>query len=148
MRDVNVSNRELSAPYIATLAAMDGSGPRGRTLLTVVAALLALFLVPASAALAQSAGDRQYADPLVTDGGQDPPPADPDTPVSSDDPASGDTGAGTTAPPPGAEPAAADAATLPHTGSDTWLVALIGAALTAGGALALAAARPPRHARR
>jgi LPXTG-motif cell wall-anchored protein len=153
MRVVNVPNLDLSALYIATLAAMDGSGPRGRTLLTVPLAILALLLAPASTALAQSAGDRQYSDPLVTDGGDDPPPAtDPDTPVSSDDPAPADSDTGSTAPPAGAEPAAtaadSDAATLPHTGSDTWLLALIGVALTAGGALALALARAPRHARR
>jgi LPXTG-motif cell wall-anchored protein len=152
MQVVNAPIRDLSVLYIATLAAMDGSGPRGRTPLTVVVALLALVLTLSPAALAQSAGDRQYSDPLVTDGGDEPSPgADPDTPVSSDDPAPADGDAGTAAPTAGAEPTAApaaDVATLPHTGSDAWLLALAGVALTAGGGLTLAAARRPRDAPR
>jgi LPXTG-motif cell wall-anchored protein len=154
MRVVNVSSHELSALYIATLAAMDGSGAHGRTPLTVGVALLALVMTLPPAALAQSAGDRQYSDPLVTDGGDEPSPsADPDTPVSSDDPAPAGGDTGTTTPPAGAEPAAtaapaAEAPTLPHTGSDAWLLALAGVALSASGGFALAAARRPRDASR
>jgi LPXTG-motif cell wall-anchored protein len=157
MRDVNVPNAGLSAPYIATLAAMDGSGSRHRTLATTVAALLALLLALSPTSLAQSAGDRQYSDPLVTDGGgdsDDGPAADgPDAPVSSDDPAPTTGDSGTVAPPAGAEPAvAADStattAALPHTGADPLPLALAGLLLTAAGGLGLAVARRPRDARR
>ncbi|NLT07126.1 MAG: hypothetical protein GXY03_12550 [Solirubrobacterales bacterium] len=143
---------------------MYGSRPPRRTLLTVALALLALALLPASSAVAQSAGDRQYSDPLVTDGGGQQPEPAPDTPTSSDgsgqgaapSPATGSGDAsGAVDLPAGAEPAqefaddpSSSAGTLPRTGADAALLAGLGLAALALGALGLAVARDPRHARR
>jgi len=148
----------LSALYRATLATMYGSRPRGRTVLTVALALLALALAPAPAALGQSAGDDQYADPLVTDGegGGTDQPADPapDTPTSDagEQPAPAPTDAtGAVDLPAGAEPGDAfadDPATaeaLPRTGVDAWLLAALGLASLVAGTVGLAATRDSRH---
>ena len=97
----------------------------------VVSALL--FAVPAPA-LAQSAGDDQYADPIEE-------PAPP-----SNDAGGGDTGSGSgTAPSAPAQPSAptdpgtttaapAAAGELPRTGGDAALLGLVGAALLLAGA--------------
>jgi len=110
-----------------------------------------LVLALPSVALAQSAGDRQYADPLVTDGGgqsgQQSPPA-----ATRDD-------AGAPEPPPTPSPTPDDASAtanseapaagaLPRTGAEPLELAGIGAVLTACGALGLALPRRARHARR
>jgi LPXTG-motif cell wall-anchored protein len=154
MHAVKTANMGLSTLYIATLAVMDGFGARRRTRATVAAVLTVLALTPTTAALAQSAGDRQYADPLVTDGdgqsGQRSPSSqgDGDTPTSA--PA---------APAPAAAPndttsslagetAAAPRSTLPHTGTEPLALAAIGLALAAAGWLALALPHRWRHARR
>lgn len=132
----------LSTEYSVTLAAMDESGScrnRFATVLTLATMLLAL--APA-AALAQSPGDQQYADPLAGDDGGDsnggqgspaPEPTGPDSPVSSDDGAPAADSA-PAAPSPSAG-AAEPAATLPRTGVDAGLLAAAGIVLLAGGAL-------------
>jgi LPXTG-motif cell wall-anchored protein len=130
----------LSNSYIVTLAAMDGSGARLRTRLTALVAGASIALCAcAPAALAQSAGDRQYSDPIVGDGGgsTDQPsetPSGPDTPTSSDDAPSTGSAAPSAPPPAGAEPATTSA--LPRTGADAGLLAAIGLTLLAAGALA------------
>lgn len=112
-----------------------------------------LTLAAPSYALAQSAGDRQYADPLVTDGGgqskQSPSPQGGDgaatpAPAPSPAPAPDDSSAAT-----GGDAAPAPAqATLPRTGAEPLLLALAGLVLAACGALGLALPRRARHARR
>jgi LPXTG-motif cell wall-anchored protein len=146
MHDVEDRNTGLSISYIATLAAMDGSSARRRTRATVVTALAILMLTPAPAALAQSAGDEQYADPLAGDGGGQ----EQQAPQSRNDGGSGDSGASAPATPTPAAPVpeAAPEAALPRTGTDARLPAGLGVALTAIGAAGLAAARRSRHARR
>jgi len=133
---------------------MDGFGARRRTAVTVASVLTVLALAPAPAGLAQSAGDRQYADPLVTDGdgqsgqqspsspgdgasGGDTPASSPSTPAPTPDTAAGIAG----------ETAASPQATLPRTGAEPLMLAMAGLALTACGTLALATARRRRHAR-
>lgn len=113
----------------------------------VMFAILALALP--SAALGQSAGDRQYADPLVTGGQSDPQPAQPqggDTPTSSPAEPSPARAPDTTLPD-GAEIAAPSEATLPRTGAEPLALALAGLALVACGVLGLALPRRSRHAR-
>jgi LPXTG-motif cell wall-anchored protein len=110
---------------------------------------MVLTVAPMSSALAQSAGDRQYADPLVTDGQSDPQPAQPqggDTPTSSPAEPSPAPAPDTTLPD-GAEIAAPSEATLPRTGAEPLALALAGLALAACGALGLALPRRSRHAR-
>jgi hypothetical protein len=114
-----------------------------RVLVSVLVALLA-FAVLAPAAFAQSAGDRQYADPLGGGGGgQDAAPQQPqggDTPTSSDDPPSQAAPGDATPLPPGAEPALTGAGeTLPRTGATALPAALLGCALLL---LGLAARQP------
>jgi hypothetical protein len=152
MHDVKPRNIGLSTSYIATLAAMDGFGVHRRTAVTAAAVLTVLASMPTSLAFAQSAGDRQYADPLVTDGGgqseQRSPSSqsDGDTPTSSPaEPAPAP--APDTTSSDGAEVAAPAAATLPRTGAEPVAVALAGLALAACGALGLALPRGSRHAR-
>jgi hypothetical protein len=149
MRDVKRRNIGLSALYIATLAVMDGFGVRRGTGATVAAVLTILALSPATAALAQSAGDRQYADPLVTDG-QSSPSSQGDGASGGDTPTSAPA---TPAPAPdtpsstAAETAAAPQAALPRTGAEPLALAATGLALAACGALGLALPRRARHAR-
>ena len=149
MHDVKTANMGLSTSYIATLAVMDGLRARRRTAATVAGVLAVLTLAPTTAAVAQSAGDRQYADPLVTDGGgqsgQQSPPSqgNGDTPTSA--PA---VGADDSTSSPGSESAATPQATLPHTGTEPLVLAAVGLALALGGGLALALPRHQRHARR
>jgi LPXTG-motif cell wall-anchored protein len=122
--------------------------------MTLAAALTVLTLTAPSSALAQSAGDRQYADPLVTDGG--------DRSGQQSPSSQGDDGAATPEPPPAPAPAPDDSsaavtndataapaeATLPHTGAEPLALALAGLALAACGAVGLALPRRARHARR
>lgn len=129
---------------------MHAPSPPDATLVGVKPLLLALAatalaLSAPGLAAAQSAGDEQYEDPIVNepDSGGGGGGGGPDTPVSS--PAEpGDAaptpGAGDL--PPGAEPvmedgavAAAGSETLPLTGADTGLLAALGLALLAAGAL-------------
>jgi LPXTG-motif cell wall-anchored protein len=135
---------------------MDGSRARRRTRATAAAALTVLALAPLPAALAQSAGDEQYADPLA--GGGQP---EQQQPRSQPDGASGgDSGASAPSSPAPAPPApdatatdtagelsAPTAATLPRTGADAGLQLAAGLALAAVGALSLARLRRVRHAR-
>jgi LPXTG-motif cell wall-anchored protein len=143
----------LSTSYIATLAVMDGFRARRRTSATVAAALAVLALAPTSAAMAQSAGDRQYADPLVTDdggqSGQQPPASQGgDTPTSAPaTPAPASAPDDTTSSVADETPAASET-TLPHTGTKPLALAAIGLALAMAGGLALASPRRRRHARR
>jgi LPXTG-motif cell wall-anchored protein len=126
----------LSITYTFTLAAMDKPALRSATrAFAPISLVLLALLATAPAAIAQSAGDRQYADPLGGgDGsGQDaaPQPQGGDAPASSDDaPTAPPSGSGTSALPPGAEPAQ----TLPRTGGDAALLAAVGLALLAAGA--------------
>jgi hypothetical protein len=154
MRVVETLNTGLSTSYIATLAVMDGFGARRRTAATAASVLTVLTLAAPSFALAQSAGDRQYADPLVTDGdGQSEPQSPPPQGGDGDAPA---TPAPTPAPAPdgssavaGDDTAAAAAeATLPRTGAEPLVLALTGLILAACGALGLALPGRARHARR
>lgn len=154
VRVVGTLNTGLSTSYIATLAVMDGSGVRRRTAATVAAVLTLLTLASPSSALAQSAGDRQYADPLVTDGGGQSEQRSPSSPDGHD--------AATPEPAPAPAPAPADSSaavtgdtaaapaetTLPRTGAEPLPMALGGLLLAACGALGLALPRHGRHARR
>ncbi len=154
MRVVKALNTGLSTSYIATLAVMDGFRARRRTAATAAAVLTVLALSAPPSALAQGAGDRQYADPLVTDGGgqsgqQSPssqggadgtPPEPAPTPAPVPDDSSAVTGDDAVS--------AAAEATLPRTGAEPLGVALAGLALAACGALGLALPRRARHARR
>lgn len=109
-----------------------------RTTATMVSALL--FAVPAPA-LAQSAGDDQYADPIE----QAPPPSDTSS-GSGGGGGGGDTGAGSgvapSTPAQPSAPAAPESASavpsaggeLPRTGADLALLCLVGAAFLLGGA--------------
>lgn len=132
----------LSTLYIATLAVMDGSGASRRTRATgvalpTVAALLASFAF-ATGASAQSAGDKQYADPLVNGGGQSQ-----QQEQSSPQPQTGSGTSSPTAPPTSslaptqadAGTVASDAAALPRTGADVGLLAALGLLLFATGIL-------------
>lgn len=154
MHVVKTRNTGLSTSYIATLAVMDGFGALRRTSATVAAVLTVLALTPVSAVLAQSAGDRQYADPLVTDGGgqsgQQSPSSqgDGDTPTSAPATPAPATGPDDTTSGVAGEAAAAPEATLPHTGAEPLALAAIGIALATAGGLALALPRGWRHARR
>jgi LPXTG-motif cell wall-anchored protein len=147
MRDLKRRNTGLSITHIATLAAMDGFAAPRRTSLTAAAVLAVLALSPATAALAQSSGDRQYADPLVTGDGQQP------------DRRSSSSGDGATSAPTPSAPAPGSAAgptadvvaapaepTLPRTGAEPLALAIAGLALTALGGLVLATSRRVRHA--
>jgi LPXTG-motif cell wall-anchored protein len=116
----------------ATLADMSSSLAGVRSALGACLAVAVLASVP-TAALAQGAGDEQYADPIVRDGGgQQPAPApEPDT---------GDAPAAPVAPSSDAAPAAgssqsATTATLPRTGVDAGLLAALGVVLLASGSL-------------
>jgi LPXTG-motif cell wall-anchored protein len=116
-----------------------------------VALLAVLALAPAPAALAQSAGDRQYADPLVGDGDQPQQSPQPSPDDGGDDGSTPATPAPAPAPDSGAGAAAETAApgteaALPRTGGDARLLAGLGAALIAAGALGLAVARRSRDA--
>jgi len=121
---------------------------------TVAAALTVLALTAPSSALTQSAGDRQYADPLVTEGGGRSGQQAPSSPGG--DGSATPEPAPTPAPTPGDSPAAVtDAApvapaeaTLPHTGAEPLALALTGLALAACGVVGLALPRRARHARR
>jgi hypothetical protein len=133
---------------------MDGFGVGRRTAATTAAVLTVLALAIPSSALAQSAGDRQYADPLVTDGGGQSGQQSPSSPGS--DGAATPEPAPTPAPAPddgsaavtsNAAPAPAEAA-LPRTGAEPLALALTGLILAACGALGLALPRRARHARR
>ena len=141
----------LSTSYIATLAVMDGFGARRRTAATAAAVLTVLALAPAASALAQSAGDRQYADPLVTDGGGQSGQQSPASPGGDATPAPEP--APTTAAPDDSSAVATDTAappaeaTLPRTGGEPVPLAIAGLALAAAGALGLALPRRSRHAR-
>lgn len=154
MHDVKTRNMGLSTSYIATLAVMDGFGALRRTSATAAAVLAVLAVAPTAAAVAQSAGDRQYADPLVTDGGGQSGQQSPssqgggDTPTSAPATPAPATGPDDTASSVAGEAAAAPQATLPHTGSEPLALAAIGLALAAAGGLALALPRRWRHARR
>jgi len=140
----------LSTLYTPTLAAMDEPTFRGRTRIAAVAAVALLALVAAGLtsppALAQSAGDDQYADPIVERGGQDGDQRS-DAPAETDDgsdtAAAPDAATGSQAPTTGAEagdtPAPSATTTLPRTGAPAALLAGIGLALLAVGALI----RPP-----
>ena len=112
--------------------------------LVLLLATLALAVTPAGA-LAQSAGDEQYEDPLA--GESQAPTATPqeEEPLSDDPPANLGSGSGTSTPAPAATPepeTAAGSATggsgsvdmLPNTGSDPLIVALLGAGLLCAGA--------------
>jgi LPXTG-motif cell wall-anchored protein len=115
--------------------------------------LTVLVLAPTSSALAQSAGDRQYADPLVTDGGdqsgqqspsaQSSDDASPPEPTPTPSPAPGDSSAVATG-----DAATPAETTLPHTGAEPLVLAAAGLVLAACGALGLALPRRARHARR
>lgn len=154
MHVVKTRNMGLSTSYIATLAVMDGFGARRRTSATVAAVLAVLALAPASTALAQSAGDRQYSDPLVTDGGGQSGQQSPSSPGGGDTPTSAPATPAPAAAPDdttsnvAGESAATSQATLPHTGAEPLALAAIGLALAAAGGLALALPRRRRHARR
>ena len=154
MHDVKTANMGLSTSYIATLAVMDGLRARRRTAATVAGVLAVLTLAQTTAAVAQSAGDRQYADPLVTDGGgqsgQQSPPSqgNGDTPTSAPAAPAPTAGADDSTSSPGSESAATPQATLPHTGTEPLVLAAVGLALALGGGLALALPRHQRHARR
>lgn len=98
-------------------------------------ALLALSLA-APVSFAQSAGDDQYADPIVGDGGGEQPAPQP-KPGGG-----GETDAPPVESPSTAAPAAdsaattsGESATLPRTGVDAWWFAAIGATLLAVGLL-------------
>jgi LPXTG-motif cell wall-anchored protein len=152
MPDVQVVNTDLSTSYIATLAGMDGSSARCRTGAIVAAVLTVLALALTPAALAQSAGDNQYADPLTNGDGQSrqQEQPDPDAGGGGDDsavPAPPTAAPAAPATSPQAGTTATDHATLPRTGSDALLLAGAGLALTLTGALALGAARRPRSSR-
>jgi LPXTG-motif cell wall-anchored protein len=115
-----------------------GVGLRLAVCLAVVLAALASAATLPVTALAQSAGDEQYADPLGGgDGTEQPSPEEPtgqDAPTSSDAPsapAQSTDGAPTTAAPPGAEPSPQ----LPRTGADAALLAALGSALLGAGLL-------------
>ena len=130
----------LSTPYTFTLAAMDKPASlRATRAFGPIALLIAVALALAPAAHAQSAGDRQYQDPLGGDRGADAAPAPPsggDEPVCGGDPAPAPS-AGDDPLPAGAEPAAA----LPRTGGAPALLAGLGLVLLAAG-LALRPRRP------
>jgi LPXTG-motif cell wall-anchored protein len=124
---------------------MDGSRESSRTFVTALATLTLATLAFAPAALAQSAGDDQYSDPLAGDGQQQEPaspggggdqpsdapapapapaaPSGPDTPTSSGGPA--DT---TLAAPQTGE-------SLPRTGAEPVPIVAAGAVLLLAGAL-------------
>jgi LPXTG-motif cell wall-anchored protein len=154
MHVVKTRNMGLSTSYIATLAVMDGFGALRRTSAIVAAVLTVLALTPTTAAVAQSAGDRQYADPLVTDGGgqsgQQSPSSqgDGDTPTSAPAAPAPAPGPDDTTSSVAGETAAAPQATLPHTGTEPLALAALGLALASIGGLALALPRRRRHARR
>lgn len=137
---------------------MDGSSPPRRRRALAALALAALLAAgPATAlpaaAVAQSAGDEQYVDPLAPgdggggeqggdggDGGQaptQPQGGSGETPapeaVAPAEPSAPATGSDLPATSGGAEGAAAT--TLPRTGAEAWLLALAGFALLGVGAL-------------
>ncbi len=108
--------------------------------LSLAAIAIALALFGAAGAAAQSAGDRQYADPLAGGGQQEPrqSPATPDggdapsTPApapTSPAPSGSGTGYGTPTPAP------ASGATLPHTGAEPVPIVATGLLLLLGGGL-------------
>lgn len=155
MPDVKEPNIGLSTPYSATLAAMDGPAARRRTRLSIaaLAALVAVAAALPTAALAQSAGDQQYADPLAGDQGRQQQSqrggGDAESPAtgapSATAPATGAVGPQTAGGDAGATASGSGAASLPRTGIDAAPLAALGVALLA---LGLALARPTRHARR
>ena len=115
--------------------------------LLVLLATAALAAAPVAPALAQSAGDQQYSDPLA--GGTSKPAKKPKASTSATTstsstpslsptpqpstpsvPSSGAATPTSSTPTPAATPApAATASQLPRTGADVWLIALLGAAL-------------------
>lgn len=128
---------------------MDGFEVRRRT----VAVLTVLALMPTSSAFAQSAGDNQYADPLVTEGnGQSGRQSPSSQGGAGDDTAAPKPPVATTpAPDTGSGAVASDAPSetaLPYTGADPLALAVAGLALVAIGAMGLALPRRWRHARR
>ena len=148
MHDVKGRNIDLSTSYIATLAAMDGSRARRRTFAAALATVAALSLAPA--ALAQSAGDDQYSDPLAgggqeprqspsTPGGGDtpspaPPPPAP-APAPAPAPSGPDTSTSDDAPSRSTATAPVGGETLPHTGAEPAPAVATGLLLLLGGAL-------------
>jgi uncharacterized surface anchored protein len=108
---------------------------------TVLALLCGLLLAPA-AALAQSAGDDQYADPFGDEEQQQTAPSTPQEESPAPAPAPATTPAPTAQVAQAPQAAAPAAPTLPRTGRDALAAALVGVALIATG-LALRA-----HARR
>lgn len=116
---------------------MDGSRVRRRAFASAVALMTVALLLLAPGALAQSAGDDQYADPLADEGQQEPqqepqqpPPASdgqPSTPapvpVTPSSPA-------TSAPTPETTTQA-----LPQTGTEPGWIAIAGLLLLTGGSL-------------
>ncbi len=139
----------LSTLYIATLAGMDGSVRRRRTraLALATGALLvtaAMSFAPTSV-FAQSAGDRQYADPLAGDNGGGQQPESQQQSGAGNSAGETDTAPPTGAPAPSADSdvTAAESAALPRTGANATLLAVVGLAL-----LSLAALVRPRSNRR
>jgi hypothetical protein len=113
MHDVERRNTGLSKVYIATLAAMDGSRAQSRTFVFGLATLTIAALALAPGALAQSAGDDQYSDPLAGGGEQQQEPA---SPGGDDRPSPEPTPAPTPAAPSGADAPASSSGTA---GADT-----------------------------
>ena len=113
-----------------------------RRLASVLLAL-ALALAAPAAALAQSAGDEEYADPFAAESQAGTPtaaPSDEDT-ISNEPPANLGSGSTTASATPQAAPAASTPApkaasgddALPNTGSEPLVIALLGAGLLFAG---------------
>ena len=138
-------NTVLSILYIATLAAMDGSDARRRTTVAAAVALTLAGLVAAPGALAQSAGDEQYRDPLAGERPQQSPT--PSAGAGGNDPATEQAPAAPSAPPVESAPSTPEAAAptpaptttadgaLPRTGAEPAWIAPAGLLVLAGGML-------------
>jgi|GEM_PF-5409745 len=120
----------------ATLADMSSSLALARMALGACLAVGVLASVPAGA-FAQGAGDEQYADPIVRDGGGQEPAPEPDT--RTDEAPAAPIAPSSAAPATGSSQSAAPqgtaTATLPRTGVDAGLLAALGAVLLASGSL-------------
>lgn len=134
---------------------------RGRRALAVAATLVLSVGMTAPQAVAQSAGDRQYVDPLATPEPPAPEEQGGGNGAAGDD-AAGTGGGGESAAPqpapvesldetipadpgePVAETGTTATSTLPRTGVDGGLLAALGAGLLAAGALLRRAGRPAR----